>query len=210
MRYESPESDPVLRPGGDDSEVTRTSPGRVPSGPRPADPRGPSPPVPTDLVPRPPPAEIVRFGPGVPATPPAGQAELTAEPAWHRGGPARPSRRLVRLRQAAWHGAHRNLACGQRCRTVPALSSRPVPRDRCDPIPADGGRLRGRPDRPDNDQRFCRDGLLPVAVPGKPAPAPSVEPVGRRWPACRVRDRRGRRPGSQHPRRDGHIAGSRP
>jgi hypothetical protein len=77
--------------------VTRTSPRHDPViRPRPADPATETLP-PTD---RPP--DIVRYGPGVPATPPAGQAELTAERAWHGSGPAGPagpSRRLARLRR---------------------------------------------------------------------------------------------------------------
>ena len=43
------------------------------------------------------PPEIVRYGPGVPAAPPAGQAELTAERAWRASGPGKPSRRRARL-----------------------------------------------------------------------------------------------------------------
>jgi hypothetical protein len=74
--------------------VTRTSPRHDPViRPRSADPA-------TETLPpadRPP--EIVRYGPGVPATPPAGQAELTAERAWLGSGPAGPSRRLARLRR---------------------------------------------------------------------------------------------------------------
>jgi hypothetical protein len=74
--------------------VTRTSAGHDPVIlPRLADPATETLP-PTD---RPP--EIVRYGPGVPATPPAGQAELTAERAWRGSGPAGPSRRLARLRR---------------------------------------------------------------------------------------------------------------
>jgi hypothetical protein len=74
--------------------VTRTSRGRDQViRPRLADPAAETAP-PTD---RPP--EIVRYGPGVPATPPAGQAELTAQRAWHGSGPAGPPRRLARLRR---------------------------------------------------------------------------------------------------------------
>ncbi len=43
------------------------------------------------------PSEIVRYGPGVPAAPPAGQAELTAERIWRTSGPGKPSRRRARL-----------------------------------------------------------------------------------------------------------------
>jgi hypothetical protein len=46
--------------------------------------------------------DIVRYGPGVPATPAPGRAELAAERAWHGTGPARPpSRRGERWRRLA-------------------------------------------------------------------------------------------------------------
>jgi hypothetical protein len=41
--------------------------------------------------------EIVRYGPGVPAAPLAGQAQLTAEHIWRDTSPAKPSRRRARL-----------------------------------------------------------------------------------------------------------------
>jgi hypothetical protein len=41
--------------------------------------------------------EMVRYGPGVPATPPADQAELTAERVWRATRPVKPSRRRARL-----------------------------------------------------------------------------------------------------------------
>jgi hypothetical protein len=44
-----------------------------------------------------PPPEIVRYGPGVPASPPAGRAELTAERTWRNTGPAKPSGRQAGL-----------------------------------------------------------------------------------------------------------------
>lgn len=69
-------SGPVLRPAEDGGEATRTFAGQVPFQPS---------------------AGVIRYGPGLPATPPAGQAELTAERVWHSTGPARPSRRLRRL-----------------------------------------------------------------------------------------------------------------
>jgi len=47
------------------------------------------------------PGEIVRYGPGVPATPAAGQAQLTAERVWHASRPATPARRTARLRRLA-------------------------------------------------------------------------------------------------------------
>ena len=43
------------------------------------------------------PPEIVRYGPGVPASPPAGRAELTAERVWRNTGPAKPSGRRAGL-----------------------------------------------------------------------------------------------------------------
>jgi len=45
------------------------------------------------------PPGIVRYGPGVPATPHAGGAELTAERVWRTGGLAVASRRPARLRR---------------------------------------------------------------------------------------------------------------
>jgi hypothetical protein len=46
--------------------------------------------------------DIVRYGPGVPATPSPGQAELIAERAWHGTGPVRPpARRRERWRRLA-------------------------------------------------------------------------------------------------------------
>jgi hypothetical protein len=78
MRYESPEPGPG--PAPENGEVTQTFAG----------PQAPG---------RPQPAEIVRYGPGVPATPPAGQAGLTAERAWRASGPARDPRPPARLRR---------------------------------------------------------------------------------------------------------------
>ena len=48
-----------------------------------------------------PPADDVRYGPGVPATPPAGQAVWTAEQVWRTGHPPARSRRPRRLRRLA-------------------------------------------------------------------------------------------------------------
>jgi len=45
--------------------------------------------------------EIVRYGPGVPAVPPADQAELTAERTWRTGRLAGPSRGPARLLRRA-------------------------------------------------------------------------------------------------------------
>ena len=79
----------------------------------------PSPHAPTEVLPHPPTEvaaliappvaelpeqnqDIVRYGPGVPATAPPGRAELAAERAWHGTGPARPSsRRRERWRRLA-------------------------------------------------------------------------------------------------------------
>src|ERR1700722_2565854 len=47
------------------------------------------------------PPGIVRHGPGVPAVPPAGRAELTAEHVWRDTRRAVPPRRLARLRRLA-------------------------------------------------------------------------------------------------------------
>lgn len=112
MGRESPGFDPSLPPAADDGEATRTYLNRAaPSPVRPADAADPSPHAPTEVLPHPPTEvaarvaapvippgagppgqnqDIVRYGPGVPATPPPGQAELTAERAWHGTGPARP------------------------------------------------------------------------------------------------------------------------
>src|SRR5438105_4469822 len=73
-------------PGPGDTEATQTMP---------------SIPVPS-RIPAPPP-QIMRYGPGVPATPPLGQPRLTAERAWRggRGSHAKPpparDRRLGRI-----------------------------------------------------------------------------------------------------------------
>jgi hypothetical protein len=97
MGRESPGVDPSLPPAADDGEATRTYLNHAaPSRLKPADALNPSPHAPTEVLPHPstevaapvaPPAaeppvqnqDIVRYGPGVPATPPAGQAELTSE-----------------------------------------------------------------------------------------------------------------------------------
>jgi hypothetical protein len=122
MRRESPEFDPSIPPAAGDGEATRTYLNRaVPSPVRPADAPDPSPHAPTEVLPHPPTEvaapvappgaplaagppgqnqDIVRYGPGVPVTPPPDQAELTAERAWHGTGLARPpSRRRERWRR---------------------------------------------------------------------------------------------------------------
>jgi len=128
MGRESPGFDPSLPPAADDGEATRTYLDRAaPSPVRPAGAPDPSPHAPTEVLPHsptevaapltapmavpaaPPGAErpgrdqdIVRYGPGVPATAPPGRAELTAERAWHGIGPARPpARRYERWRRLA-------------------------------------------------------------------------------------------------------------
>jgi hypothetical protein len=88
MRRESPDGDPAFLPTEDDGEATRTwlegVPGRPPPTVKSAEP--------TDQA-----GAVVRYGPGVPATQPAGQAELTAKRVWRGGVPARPSQRSTRL-----------------------------------------------------------------------------------------------------------------
>ena len=53
----------------------------------------------TEAVPHPVPADVVRHGPGVPVTPPAGQAGWTAERVRHTGRPPASARRPRRLRR---------------------------------------------------------------------------------------------------------------
>jgi hypothetical protein len=82
--------DPVTRPplAGPADHTLRT----------PTEVAGPHPP--TERVPPQQAAEVARYGPGVPATPPADQAGLTAEQVWRTGrlpGPARRPHRLRRL-----------------------------------------------------------------------------------------------------------------
>jgi hypothetical protein len=123
MGRESPGFDPSLPPAADNGEATRTYLNRAaPSPVRPADAPDPSPHAPTEVPPHPPTEvaaqvtspvippgagppgqnqDIVRYGPGVPATPPPDRAELTAERAWHGTAPARPSRRHDRWRRQA-------------------------------------------------------------------------------------------------------------
>ena len=55
--------------------------------------------LPAEVVPAEQTAEIARYGPGVPATPPASQAGLTAERIWRTGRPPEPPRRPARLRR---------------------------------------------------------------------------------------------------------------
>lgn len=88
MRKGSSEPGPALAACAADGEATQTSPGRDPvSRSRPDDPANPSPDAPTEVVPQHAPTDVVRHGPGVPVTPPAEQAELTAERAWQAGWP---------------------------------------------------------------------------------------------------------------------------
>jgi hypothetical protein len=53
------------------------------------------------VVPPSAPGDVVRYGPGVPGTPPAGQAGLTAEHVWRTGHPPERPRRPARLRRLA-------------------------------------------------------------------------------------------------------------
>ena len=55
--------------------------------------------LPTDAAPPPPSGDVIRYGPGVPATPPASQAALTAERVWRTGRPPESHRRPPRLRR---------------------------------------------------------------------------------------------------------------
>jgi hypothetical protein len=110
MGRESSGYDPSLSPGADDGEVTRTYLNPAADAPVPF-PHAPTEAVsypPTEaaaVVAAPPPGQdlgIVRHGPGVPATPAPGQAELTAERAWHGTTGARPPfRRRERWRRQA-------------------------------------------------------------------------------------------------------------
>lgn len=86
-------------PSAPDGEATRTFLGDDPVGPpRQDDAASPLPHPPTEVAPPHPPPEIVRYGPGVPATPPAGGPGLTAEHAWRASRPAKPAGRTARLR----------------------------------------------------------------------------------------------------------------
>ena len=101
---------PAQPSGAGAGEATRTSWGRYP-GIRPglADPADPSPGPATDVVPGHPPtyipprtqspSDIVRYGPGVPASVPASQAGPEAERVWRTGRLPKPSRRPLRLRR---------------------------------------------------------------------------------------------------------------
>ena len=130
------------------------------------------------------PPEIVRYGPGVPATPPAGQAELTAERIWRYTGPAGPSGRPARL------GGLFGWAL-----TVILLAASGVVlflRFYHAPFQVTGAAITQQAKNGcgvDVDRRsprwFGRDGLLPVAIPARPAAAPAAEPVGGRRAARR-------------------------
>ena len=88
MRHESPGLGPARPPGAGDGEATqsfvdRSAPGRA----HPVNPAGLSADAPTEMLPHPP-TEVVRHGPGVPASVPAGQAGQATEPASGQGQPA--------------------------------------------------------------------------------------------------------------------------
>ena len=209
MGRESPGFDPSLPPAADDGEATRTYLNRAaPSPVRPADAPDQSPHAPTEVLPHPPtevaapvtpPAaepprqnqDIVRYGPGVPATPPPGQAELTAERAWHGTGPARPPPR----RRQRW----RRLASA--ALTIALLAASAVVlylRFHHPPFQVTGvaithqasKRMRDGRDRADQHQWLGRNGLLSMAVPsGQQSPQPLNQSVAA-GQTRRVRDRR--------------------
>ena len=88
MRKGPSEPGPAVPAGAADGEATRTFPGRDPvSRPRLEYPANLSPDAPTEVVPPHAPTDVVRHGPGVPATPPADQTEPTTERAWPVGRP---------------------------------------------------------------------------------------------------------------------------
>jgi hypothetical protein len=110
--------DPAVPTGAGDGKATRTFVGRDPAtGSWPAGPANPPPGPPTEIVPphqrteavppRPPtqaapprlPTEVVRHGPGVPASPSADQGGLIPERIWRTGRPPTPPRRHRRLRR---------------------------------------------------------------------------------------------------------------
>jgi hypothetical protein len=77
--------------------------GEKPSGPGPTQPAGTGDGevtqayLPTEGAPSGQPTDVMRYGPGVPASPPASQAGLTAELIWRTGRPPKPPRRPGRL-----------------------------------------------------------------------------------------------------------------
>ena len=142
------------------------------------------------------PPSLVRYGPGVPAVPPAGRAGLTAEHVWRDTGPAGPSRRLARLRRLSGLALTAASARGQRGAALPALPSRVVPRDGCRDHPASAERVRRRRDRPDHHQRLGQGRSPTSGCSRLAAAAPAAYPVGRRRAARRRRDRRRRGPGA--------------
>jgi len=112
--------DPALPSGAGDGEATRTSWAGYPAiPPGLTDPANPSlgpatevaprqpptyvpppPQPPTYIPPRPQPSsDVVRYGPGVPASVPASQARPEAERVWRTGRLPEPSRRPLRLRR---------------------------------------------------------------------------------------------------------------
>jgi hypothetical protein len=105
----APRPGPGRSAGARDSEATQTVPGRDPvARPErraPADPSSHPPtrgarthPLTQPAAPSPP-TEAARYGPGVPAAPPAAQAGLTAELVWRTGHPPEPPQRPARLRR---------------------------------------------------------------------------------------------------------------
>ena len=104
-----PVAGPALPSGVGDGEATRTSWGRYPViQPGLADPAHPSLETamdvapghpPTYIPPTRPPSDVVRYGPGVPASVPASKAGPEAERVWRTGHLPEPSRRPLRLRR---------------------------------------------------------------------------------------------------------------
>lgn len=105
-----PGHEPVTRPRLGDAAALPSHPITEVVVPQPNDAAAPAEPVtestlprsrPADVPVQPPvaaaPGDLVRYGPGVPAAPPAARVELTAERVW-RGSPG-PRRRRARLRQ---------------------------------------------------------------------------------------------------------------
>ena len=161
------------------------------------------------------PPSLVRYGPGVPAAPPAGRAGLTAEHVWRDPRPAGPSRRLARLR----HGSSglaltAALLAASGVLLYLRFHHAPFQVTGCRDHPAGAERVRRRRDRAGHHQRLGRDGLLTsMAVhPGHAAPPHSrlLQSVASRRAAHRRRDRRGRGPGAGQRVAARHPAAPRP
>jgi hypothetical protein len=109
MGEKSSGAGPAQPAGAGDGEVTQIYPDRGPADPtlyppteagQPYQPTQAGQPYPpTQGAPPHLPTDVMRYGPGVPATPPTSQAGLTAEQVWRTGRPAEPPRRPPRLRR---------------------------------------------------------------------------------------------------------------